>query len=192
MKKSKKSAGRKGAVKKGAARKSSARKATARKGKTTKVVAHLLSPKQQLDALISKVASKDQPLFRSVRTALRKRFPAANELVYDYPHSLVIGYSPSEHGVESVVALSASADGLRLYFMNGPKLPDPKKLLLGAGKQTRFIQIESLKTLKLPDTEGFMDGAAASAKTPFAPAVGGKLIIKTFSGNPGPKRKTAR
>lgn len=194
MKKTKKSKAkaRKPATRKSAARKPAARKATTKRGTTRKATVVFLSPKQQIDALISKVASKNQSLFRAARTAMRKRFPAANELVYDYPHSLVVGYSPSEHGVESVVALSASADGLRLYFMNGPKLSDPKKLLLGAGKQTRFIQIESLKTLKLPDTEGFMAGAAATAKTPFAPAGGGKLIIKTSSAKPGSRRKAAR
>jgi hypothetical protein len=157
---------------------------------TSKVVkAGPLSPSQQLEVLIAKVARETQPLFRSVRKALRQRFPSANELVYDYSHALVISYSPNENGIEAVVALSAGVDGLRLYFMNGPKLPDPKKLLQGSAKQTRYVLIESLKTLKTPDVEGFLVAAAGAAKTPFSRTGDGKLVIKTSSVN---KKSKAR
>ncbi len=168
------------------------KKSAARKVAASKSAAPPLSAKQQLEILIAKVDRKAQPLFRSVQKALRKRFPSANELVYDYSHSLVIGYSPNENGIESVVAFSASADGLRLYFMNGPKLPDPKKMLLGSAKQTRYVEIESLKTLKVPEVEGFMAAAAAAAKTPFTAGGGGNLVIKTFRTKTPAKRKTTR
>lgn len=171
------------------ARKVTARKGAAKNAAAKKVATKPLSAKQQLETLIAKINPKGQPLFRSVRAALRKRFPSANELVYDYSHSLVIGYSPNENGIEAVVALSASADGLRLYFLNGPKIPDPRKMLLGSAKLTRFVQIESLKTLKLPDVEGFMLAAADMAKTPFNPGVHGELVIKTNSADARPKRK---
>src|ERR1043165_3022365 len=88
-----------------------------------------LTPEVQFKALIAKFDAKSQTLIRSVRSALRKRFPAANELVYDYSHSLVVGYSPSEHGIESIVSFAARADGVSLYFNKGPELPDPGNLL---------------------------------------------------------------
>jgi hypothetical protein len=42
------------------------------------------TPEAQLLSLIEKFDPKDQRLIRSVRSAVRKRLPTANELVYDY------------------------------------------------------------------------------------------------------------
>jgi hypothetical protein len=104
-----------------------------------KPVTKKLTPETQLRACIGKLEPKNQKLFRAVRAAMRKRFPTANELVYDYSFALVIGYAPAEQGIDSIVAIRASAAGVSLYFSQGPKLSDPKRLLRGSGKQTRFI-----------------------------------------------------
>lgn len=148
-----------------------------------------LSGEQQFKVFIAKFEPKFQTLIRSVRKALRKRFPSANELVYDYSKFFVIGYSPTERGSDSVVSTAAGADGLRLYFIQGAKLPDPKKILHGSGKQTRFVWIESPKTLTLPDVEAFMETALDRAKIPLRPGGRGKLIIKSTSAKRRPKRK---
>ena len=58
----------------------------------------LLSGEQQIKGFIAKYEPKYQRLIRSVRKALRKRFPTANELIYDYNNAFVIGYSPTERG----------------------------------------------------------------------------------------------
>ena len=54
------------------------------------------TPEAQLRAYINKLDPKNQKLFRSVRAAVRQRFPTANELVYDYSQALVIGVSPAD------------------------------------------------------------------------------------------------
>lgn len=148
--------------------------------------------KQQLESLIAKVDGKHRDLLISVRKALTRRFPTANELVYDYPHALVIGYSPNENGVEAVVALSANAEGLRLYFLNGPKLPDPTGSLLGSGKQTRYIEVDSLATLKRPEVEAFLKAVVALAKTPLSATGGGQILIKTSASKRAAKPKVAK
>src|SRR6478609_4198853 len=109
-----------------------------------------VTPESQLRFLIEKFDDKNQKLIRSVRAALRKRFPTANELVYDYGHSLVISYSPTEAGGQAIVSAAAGSDGLRLYFMHGPQLPDPKKLLMGSAKEVRFILVKAAKDLAHP------------------------------------------
>jgi len=149
------------------------------------------SPEAQLKTLIAKFDAKSQTLIRSVRTALRKRFPTANELVYDYSHSLVIGYSPSQHGIEAIVSFSARADGVSLYFNKGPELPDPKGLLQGSAKQVRFIPLETAKRLSHPDVEAFTVAAIGLSKVPLPASGKGQLIIKTFGEKkkPRPKRK---
>ena len=61
-----------------------------------------------------------------MRRSLRKRLPAAHELVYEYRDSFVISHSPSERGFEGVFAIRGSAEGVRLYFNRGKGLPDPQ------------------------------------------------------------------
>jgi hypothetical protein len=151
-----------------------------------------LSAEQQLQSLIAKFEPKHQALIRTVRKALRKRFPSADELVYDYPSAFVIAYSPTERGSDAVVSISAGADGLRLVFTQGATLPDPKKILLGSGKQTRFIWIESPRTLKLPEVKAVLETAIDRAKISLRPSGRGKSIIKPKSAKQRPRRKPKR
>jgi hypothetical protein len=146
-------------------------------------------PEAQLRSLIEKFDPKNQRLIRSVRSAVRKRFPTANELVYGYGFSLVIGYSPTEAGIESIVSTSARADGVCLYFMHGPQLPDPKKLLMGSAKQVRFIKVEAASRLKHPDVEALIAAAIDKASVPLASKGSGKLVIKTSAAKKRPRPK---
>jgi hypothetical protein len=134
---------------------------------------------QQIRSFIARFEPKHQMLIRAVRKALRKRFPTAEELVYDYDNNFVIGYSPTERGIDSIVSIAAGASGLRLCFNDGPKLPDPNKILLGSGKQTRFIPLESVKVLTRPEVQALIAAVVARAKIPFPETGRGKLIIKS-------------
>ncbi len=151
-----------------------------------------LSAEQQLQSLVAKFEPKQQALIRTVRKALRKRFPTADELVYDYPNALVIAYSPTERGSDAVVAISAGVDGLRLVFTQGASLPDPKNILLGSAKQTRFIWIESPRTLNLPEVTSLVETATDRVKQPLRPSGRGKPIIKPKSAKQRPKSKRKR
>jgi len=147
------------------------------------------TPEAQLESLIENFDAKDQKLISSVRSALRKRFPTANELVYDYGFSLVIAYSPTEQGIEGIVSLSARAKDVSLYLTHGPQLPDPKKLLMGSAKLVRFIPVESASRLKHPDVEALIAAAIDKATVPLPPKGTGKLVIKTFGAKKKPARK---
>ena len=122
---------------------------------------------------------KSEKLMSAVRAALRKRFPTANELTYDYGHSFVISYSPTENGIDGIVALSARAGGVFLYFNQGPKLSDPEKILQGSGKQTRFIPLETARRLEDPDVKAFIAATVKHAKIPFPSKGKGSVIVKT-------------
>ena len=153
------------------------------------------TPEAQLRSFNDRFDSKQQKFVRAVRAALRKRLPTANELAYDYSSFFVISYSPTQQGIEGIVSLAARADRVELYFNNGPKLPDPKKLLSGSGKQTRFIRVESVKQLKHPDVEAFIAGAINLSSIPFASKGKGSLIIKTnkmLAAKKPPSRKPAK
>jgi hypothetical protein len=123
---------------------------------------------------------------------VRKRFPTANELVWDNYNFLVIGYSPTERPTDSIVSIAARANGVGLCFIHGATLPDPKKLLLGAGKQTRFIRLESADVLSQPDVKALIAAAIDQAKTPLPASGRGKLIIRSIAAKQRPRRKPAK
>ena len=150
------------------------------------------TPEAKLRALIAKFDPKHQRLIRSVRSAVRRRLPTANELVYDYSNSLVIGYSPTERPREGIVAIAARADGMGLYFIQGRQLPDPKKLLLGSGKQTRFIRVEAARRLAHPDVEALIAAAIDQAGVPLPSTGRGRLVIRTDAAKKRPRRRPAK
>ena len=147
-------------------------------------------PEQQLAKFIAKFDPKHRALIVSARRALRKRLPTANELVWDNYNFFVIGYSATERPSDSVVALAAASNGVGLSFYRGATLPDPHRILLGSGKQNRFVRLESAKTLARPEVEALIEAAIAQTKTPL-PATGrGKLLIRSVSRKQKPRRKT--
>jgi hypothetical protein len=147
---------------------------------------------KQLNEFVDKFDQKDQRLIRAVRRELRKRLPTANELVYDNYNFFVIGYSSTERPSDSIISIAARANGVGLCFIRGASLPDPKKLLLGSGNQTRFIRLESAEVLSRPDIGSLLVAAIAQARIPL-PATGrGKLIIRSVSAKQRPRRKPVR
>jgi hypothetical protein len=150
------------------------------------------SAETQLKSFIAKFEAKDQRLIRAVRTAVRKRFPTANELVWDNYNFFVIGYSPTERPADSIVSIAARAHGVGLCFIYGAGLPDPKKLLLGSGNQTRYIRLESADLLAHPDVEALVAAAIDRAKTPLPDKGRGRLIIRSIAAKQRPRRKTAK
>lgn len=150
------------------------------------------SAEAQLRSLIEKFDPEDQKLIRSVRSAVRKRLPAANELVYDYNTFFVIGYSPTERPTDGIVSIAARPDGVRLYLMQGPRLPDPKKLLMGSGKQVRFIQVEAARRLAHPDVEALITAAIDRAGVPLPSKGRGRLVLKSRAAKRRPRRRPAR
>jgi hypothetical protein len=138
-------------------------------GSTQSAVARR-SAEAQLRALIAKFAPAHLRLIGAMRRWLRKRLPTAHEVVYEYHDFFVISYSPNERGYEGVLAIRASANGVRLYFNRGKELPDPAKLLQGSGNQTRSINLEGASTLARPEVARLIDEAIARNRVPFARA----------------------
>jgi hypothetical protein len=154
-------------------------------------LASTAAAEKQLKSFIEKFEPRNQTVIRAMRKALRKRLPAANELVYDNYNFFVIGYSPTERPSDSILSIAGGANGVGLCFIHGASLPDPHKILLGAGKQTRFIRVESAEVLGRPEVEALIAAAAAKSKSP--PAGGpSKLIIRSVSAKQRPRRKSGK
>ncbi len=147
---------------------------------------------QQLTAFIDKFEPRQRALIRAVRRALRKRLPTASELAYDNYNFFVIGYSATERPSDAIVSIAAGASGVGLCFIHGAKLSDPKRILLGAGKQTRFIRLESADVLATPAVDALLAAAIAQARVPLRPTGRGALIIRSVSAKQRPRRKSTK
>src|SRR6266446_4018603 len=161
-------------------------------GKVQRVSKSSQSAEEQLQSFICKFEPQHQETIRAVRKALRKRFPTANELAYDNYNFFVIGYGATERPSDCFVTIAAAANGVRLCFFQGASLPDPKKVLLGSGKQTRFIRLESAAGLNRPEIETLLSSAAARAKAPLPSNGRGKLVIRSVSAKQRPRRRAGR
>ncbi len=143
----------------------------------------------QLRGFIAKFEPKHQRLIRAVRRVLRREFPTAHELVYDNYNFFVIGYCPTERPSDCIFSIAAASNGIGLCFIQGASLPDPERLLVGAGKQTRFLRLESAAVLDRPEVKSLFRHAVARSKAPMPTKGRGKLIIRSVSAKQRPRRK---
>ncbi len=146
------------------------------------------SPAKQVAGFIAKFDPAIAKLTRSCRSVIRKRYPAANELVYDNYNALAIGYSPTERTSDVVFSLAVYARGVNLYFMYGRSLPDPNRLLQGNGTQGAFIRLESISTLDEPKVVDLISRAVKRQKPTFATKGRGNTIVKSISAKQRPRR----
>ncbi len=149
------------------------------------------NPESQLRGFIGKFDPENQRLIRAVRKALRARFSTAFELAYDNYNFFVLGYSPTERPSDAVVSMAAGASGVGLCFIRGAGLPDPRKILLGSGSQTRFIRLPSADVLRRPEVKTLIAAAVAQSRAPFRKAGRPTLVIRSISAKQRPRRRPA-
>jgi len=147
-----------------------------------------VSPARQVAAFITKFDPAIAKLTRACRSVIRKRYPAANELVYDNYNALAIGYSATLKTSDVVFSLAVYARGLNLYFMYGRSLDDPDGLLQGNGTQGAFIRIADVKDLDKPKVKSLIDRAVKTQRPTFASTGRGQTIVKSISAKQRPRR----
>ncbi len=150
------------------------------------------SPSAQLAGFVARFEPSIGRLIRDCRAAMRKRFPTAFELVYDNYNFFVIGYCSSERPSDCIASLAASSKGLVLSFYYGSALPDPERMLQGAGSQNRFVRLPTAATLKHPAVDALLKAAAAHGATPLPTSGRGRLIIRSVSAKQRPRRSAKK
>jgi hypothetical protein len=155
--------------------------------KTSKSIA-AVSPAKQIAGFIAKFDPTIAKLTRACRAELRKRYPAAIELVYDNYNALAIGYSPTERTSDIVFSLAVYARGLNLYFMYGRSLPDPDHLLQGSGNQGAFIRLETVETLDEQKVMSLIERAVKRQRPTFPSKGRGYTVVKSVSAKQRPRR----
>jgi hypothetical protein len=147
------------------------------------------TPAKQLATFIAKFDPAVARVIRAARRGLRKRFPTAIEIVYDNYNFFVIGYSTTERPSDCMFSIAAAANGVGLSFYYGSTLPDPDGLLLGTGKQNRFIRLPRASLLDHPAVQALIAASVAQARHPLPRTGGGCTIIKSVSAKQRTRRR---
>jgi len=147
------------------------------------------TPEQQLTNFLAKYTPEMQKAAKAARRKMQALFPRAIELVYDSHNALVIGYGPTEKASDAVCSIAIYPRWVTLFFLNGTKLRDPRKLLGGSGKIVRQIRLGDAGDLDLPAVRALVAQAIGRSDASFdGPR---KLVIKSVSAKQRPRRPAA-
>lgn len=103
-----------------------------------------------VEEFLSSLPAGVQAIARELVGVARKRMPGAHEFIY---HNAV-GYSVSDSPFDRICYIAPQKKGyVNFGFFFGAGLPDPNKLLIGAGKRLRHVKIWSVDGAKNPALE---------------------------------------
>jgi hypothetical protein len=147
------------------------------------------SPGAQFAAFLSRFPPEVVTLVKRCLPKLRRAFPGANQIVYNYAHSVVVSFSMSERGYEALVALAVLPHEVKLYF--DKSLPDPKGLLEGSGSKVRSVTVEAATDLDHGDIHALIQAAIQHAGVTFPRTRSNPMIIQSYAKKTRP-RKTGK
>ena len=148
--------------------------------------AHGLSAERQLEEFLSRYTAEVRALAEAALAKMRERLPGAVQIVYDNYNALVVGFGPSERASEAAFSIAVYPKTVRLFFLRGKELPDPKSLLEGEGSRVRSVVVESAADLDRAPLRALMK--AALKAQPIDPAGQGRLVIRSISKKQRPRR----
>ena len=146
------------------------------------------TPARELDDFIARFTPGIAALINASRASLRRKLPGATELVYDNFNALVIGFGPTQRASDAIFSIAAYPNWLNLFFLQGVRLKDPKKILKGEGSKVRHIRIDRKADLDQPGVKALIAQALAIAAKPIDPKAKRALIIKSIS----PRQRSRR
>ena len=147
------------------------------------------SAEARLDEFIDKFTPVIAAQTRAALAKLKESLPGAVVLVYDNYNALAIGFGPTDRSSDAILSIAVFPRWLSLFFLkDGPRLPDPKHLLKGGGKQARHIVLNSADDLDLPPVRALIGEALRLAEPPLESGNASRLVIKSVSANQRPRR----
>jgi hypothetical protein len=138
--------------------------------------------KERLSALLSRfppeiVARAEQCLDKLLRLV-----PCSHVIVYEYPASVVATLGMSERGYEGLASLAVAPEGVKFYLDRS--LPDPMRLLKGAGSKVRSLDLAAASRLDDDEVRALIDAALARAGGASAMAGAPQVVFKSDAKKP--------
>jgi hypothetical protein len=151
-------------------------------------MANARDAEEELAGFIAKYTVEIGLLAKAIRAEMRRRYPMANELVYDNYNALAIGFGPTEKTSEAIFSVALFPRWVSLFFLQAKGLPDPHRLLRGSGNVARHVVLPSPDALDQPELKALMHEAVARAKVSLDPQNMHRLVIKSISQKQRPRR----
>jgi len=148
------------------------------------------TPAKKLAGFLAKYEPRVAALAKGALARLRRRLPGSFELVYDNYNALAIGFSPRDTSSAAVFSIAVYPRWVSLFFFQGVRLADPKKLLRGSGTTVRHIVLSAPDDVCDPDVENLISAALELAGNPFDASRRRQLIVKSVSAKQRPRRPT--
>mgnify|MGYP001554485844 CR=1 FL=1 len=114
--------------------------------------------------------------------------PKANELIYDNYNALSLGWSLTEKVGDNIcsVVIYRANQNVHFGFYWGNELSDPEKILLGEGKQYRYILVPDRKKFPKAYMKRLINEAYTNALSKVKDQkqiIHGQTIVKSISAN---------
>jgi hypothetical protein len=146
------------------------------------------TPARRLAGFLGKYEPAIAALAKGALARLRRRLPGAFELIYDNYNALAIALSPTDTSAAAVFSIAVYPRWVSLFFAQGARLPDPKKLLQGSGNRMRHIVLRSPDDICAPHVEVLIRAALKLSAKPFDRTRRRQLIIKSVAPKQRPRR----
>ena len=113
-------------------------------------------------------------------------YPDTNELIYDNYNAVAFGWSPTDRvgHIFCSIAVGRSSGNVHFGFYWGSEIADPEKILLGEGKQYRYILVNEVKEFPTTYIKKLMKEAYANSLAKVkdrTQLVKGLTIVKSVS-----------
>jgi hypothetical protein len=119
-----------------------------------------VSTAQHVGAFLSAYPEQVRDIASAARRLLKDMLPGAVETVDKTAKLLGYSYGPGYKGVLFTLIMSQS--GVKLGIFRGSELPDPKRLMAGAGKVHRHVQLRSVDDIKKPGLKPLLRAALSA------------------------------
>src|SRR3954452_21234687 len=147
-----------------------------------------MDPEAQLSSFIDKFTPEVAALTRALLAKTKARVPGATIMVYDNYNTLAIGFGPNDKAGQAVLSLAVMPRWVTLCFLFGAGLPDPHRLLNGAGSRVRHVRLHTSEAFDDPPVQHLIQAALDRCEPPIDPAREHELIIKSISAKQRPRR----
>ena len=112
--------------------------------------------------------------------------PTANELIYDNFNAVAFGWSPTDKVGHTIcsIAIYRTNKNIHFGFYWGSELSDPDKVLLGEGKQYRYILVTDTKKFPKAYIKKLINEAYANSLSKVKDPkflMEGQTIVKSIS-----------
>ena len=142
-----------------------------------------MTAEKQLAGFMGRYTPEIRAVANAALMKMRERLPGAVELVYDNYNALVIAFGTTDRASDALFSIALYPRWVTLFFLDGARLRDPKKILEGSGKIVRHIVLKSADDLDKPEVRELMKQALG--KTSFDER---RLVIKSVSKKQRPRR----